>query len=154
MTVYVTRTTYSDFTPMDVHLCGACFGREAAKHARKHLFLVAGFLAFLTAVLALALSSPKAGGLLRAFGGAVFLGAWLFVVTFWTKETRRWRRGDMNASDLPFLAEYARELAKKDGRDALFVPDQWQELVAASERPVQPDTRHVVRILAEGQKGG
>jgi len=60
----------------------------------------------------------------------------------------------MNAKDMPFLDDYALELAKADGRDALFRPDEWRELVAASERPVQPDTQHVVRILAEGQKGG
>jgi len=49
MTVCVTRTTYSDFAPLEVHLCGTCFGRVAAKYGRKSLLIISGFFALLSA---------------------------------------------------------------------------------------------------------
>lgn len=154
MRVQVTRTTYSDVTPMSLSLCSPCLAKQALVSMRtmmRALYLIWGVM---TVVLAIASTSPKVGPVYWAIVITLVGGILALIVLLQVKTVRRYRSNRIVPADEIYLSNYAQAISKRAGRDSVFSPDGWAKLVEQAARSEEaaddPLSSRRVQVAIEG----
>jgi hypothetical protein len=147
--VTVTETTYSDVLNLHIILCDKCLAAQARRSMRKTGLFLFSFIALLSLVVLLAMSSPQLGRTGRVITGAFLILTWAILLTKFGLDVRRLRRGEVNQQDESWMGDFALREARRRGRNSLFTLKEWHHVEEHSRKTLSKRDPRITRILGD-----